>query len=616
MNSQYDVIIVGAGHAGCEAAHAASRMKAKVLLVTMNMATIGQMSCNPAMGGVAKGQIIREIDALGGMSGFITDKTTIQFRMLNKSKGPAMWSPRAQVDRHEFSLQWRYELEKQQNIDFRQETVECLILSGSCVVGVKTTSNESIYGGSVILTNGTFLNGKIHIGQYKSRGGRISEPFSKGITEQLIKLGFTSGRMKTGTPPRLDGRTINYNMMIEQKGDEDPCKFSFRSTTNRYEQRSCWITHTNEKVHQILTSGFDNSPLYNGDINSTGPRYCPSIEDKIKRFSDKKSHQLFIEPEGKKTVEIYLNGFSSSLPAPLQLKALKQVKGLEHVKIFRPGYAIEYDYFQPTQLKNTLETKGIGHLYFAGQINGTTGYEEAACQGLLAGVNAVAKIKGHNQLVLSRKEAYIGILVDDLVTKGTDEPYRMFTSRAEYRLTLRHDNADIRLTKRGFDLGIISKKQHQLVMDKLNQIEEIKKIVKKLKVKPGQINGYLKRIGSSVILENTYMVDLMKRPNFNILDTEEALKSLKHYTKEAIEQVDISIKYHIYIEREQQLTKKLESLDNYKICKDFNYKELKSISTEAIEKLSNIRPDTIGQASRISGVSRSDIAILAMTVKQ
>lgn len=614
MFPKYDVIVVGAGHAGCEAAHAAATMGSKVMLVTMNMMTIAQMSCNPAMGGIAKGQIVREIDALGGMSGIVSDKSMIQFRMLNKSKGPAMWSPRTQNDRMLFSQYWREAIEANLNIDMWQDMVNHIIVKDKKVIGVKTGIGIDIKAKSVILTNGTFLNGLIHIGEKKFGGGRTAERAATGLTGQLVELGFESGRMKTGTPPRIDGRTINYSILEEQKGDKNPGQFSFLKSTMLQEQRSCHITYTNPKVHKILETGFEKSPMFTGRIKGVGPRYCPSIEDKINRFSERDRHQIFVEPEGWNTIEVYVNGFSTSLPENVQLKALKHITGFEKVKMFRPGYAIEYDYFPPTQLNLSLETKIIENLYFAGQINGTTGYEEAGSQGLMAGVNAVRKINEQNPLILKRSEAYIGVLIDDLINKGTEEPYRMFTSRAEYRILLRQDNADLRLTKIGYEIGLASEERFNLVKDKNANIQKLTNDLKHKKLNPENINTHLKSLTSSPIKEKTNVYQLLKRPeiNFNnLIQIDESLKNyLSKYNKEEIEQAEINTIYESYIEKQQKLVEKVEHLENYRIRDNFEYNKIKALSAEAIEKLNKIRPKTIGQATRISGVSPADISVL------
>ena len=615
LEDKYDVIVVGAGHAGCEAAHSAATLGSKVLVITQNLETIARMSCNPAMGGVAKGQIIREIDALGGMSGLITDTSSIQFRMLNKSKGPAMWSPRAQCDRKIFEKEWRLTLEKNQNIDFWQDTVENLIIENETVVGLISKMGVRIFGKSIILCNGTFLNGIIHLGQKNYKGGRAAEPAAEGITKQLIELGFTHGRMKTGTPPRLDGRTIDYSQTEEQFGDEKPVSFSFMNSSSLKKQQSCFIAYTSPDVHNALKEGFDDSPMFTGRISGTGPRYCPSIEDKIERFASKERHQLFIEPEGKETIEIYLNGFSTSLPESVQLKALRKIKGLEKVKMFRAGYAIEYDYFPPTQLKHTLETKLINNLFFCGQINGTTGYEEAAAQGLIAGINAHQKISEKTEFILTRSDAYIGVLIDDLITKGTEEPYRMFTSRAEFRLLLRQDNADIRLTKKGHELGLASNERLSRLKMKEDKTNLLIKFLSKESVDLNKINKILKTKNSKIITQKVKYKKILSRPHINISDLQDIDFVKKFILKEsisidAIEQAEIEIKYGGYLSREKETAKKLVRLENIKIHKDFEFDKLHSISTEGREKLKEIQPTTIGQASRISGVSPSDINIL------
>jgi tRNA uridine 5-carboxymethylaminomethyl modification enzyme len=614
MYKEYDVIVVGAGHAGCEAAAAAANMGSSVLLVTMNMQTIGQMSCNPAMGGVAKGQIVREVDALGGLSGIVTDKTTLQFRMLNLSKGPAMWSPRAQNDRWRFAEEWRLQLEKVHSLDFLQEMVSGLIIKDKRVKGIVTAMGSEIRSKSVVLTNGTFLNGLIHVGEKTFSGGRSGEKAATGITEQLVNAGFESGRMKTGTPARLDGRSINYNILEPQSGDENPQKFSYTDTKPIKKQLPCYITYTNETVHNILKTGFEQSPMFTGRIKGLGPRYCPSIEDKINRFADKERHQLFIEPEGWDTVEVYLNGFSSSLPADIQFKALTHIKGLENVKVFRPGYAIEYDYFPPTQLKLSLETHLIENLFFAGQINGTTGYEEAACQGLMAGINAHRKVNNLDPLILKRSEAYIGVLIDDLVNKGTEEPYRMFTSRAEYRILLRQDNADLRLTKIGHSIGLASNERLNNVIQKEEDIKSLFNELKSFKISPSEINGFLEEKESAPIREKTTLFNLVKRPDIELEDISKAIPAigttLSRYTKEILEQISIHIKYETYIEKEEKMAQKIQQLEYYLIDRETNYDSMHGISSEAKEKFKRIRPHTIGQASRISGVSPSDISIL------
>jgi tRNA uridine 5-carboxymethylaminomethyl modification enzyme len=618
MFKEYDVIIVGAGHAGCEAAHAAATLGSKVLLITMNMQTIAQMSCNPAMGGVAKGQIVREVDALGGMSGIITDKTMIQFRMLNSSKGPAMWSPRAQSDRMRFAEEWRWALENNKNIDFWQDMVSGLIVKERKIMGVKTALGIEIKSKAVVLTNGTFLNGLIHIGEKNFGGGRTAERAATGLTEQLIEQGFEAGRMKTGTPPRVDGRSLNYERMEEQKGDEKPGKFSYTNTTTLEKQRSCYITYTNQEVHEILKTGFEKSPMFAGRIKGLGPRYCPSVEDKINRFADKERHQIFVEPEGWSTVEVYVNGFSTSLPEDVQYKALKKIPGFEEVKMFRPGYAIEYDYFPPTQLNLSLETKHIQNLYFAGQINGTTGYEEAACQGLMAGINAHNKIKEKEEFILKRSEAYIGVLIDDLVNKGTDEPYRMFTSRAEYRILLRQDNADIRLTEKGNKLGLASEERIVNLQEKKEKTAKLLKEIKEWKVAPEYINSSLEKLQTAPIKEKTTMYNLLKRPDISIddiygfsIDTKEKLSM---YSEDIRSQVEITIKYEHYVEKEQKMADKIGSLEDLRISENLNYDMLVAMSKEGREKLKKMKPKTIGQASRISGVSPADISILMVYI--
>lgn len=625
MNQSYDIIVVGAGHAGCEAAAAAANMGSKVLLITMDMTKIAQMSCNPAMGGIAKGQIVREIDALGGYSGIVTDRTTIQFRMLNRSKGPAMWSPRAQNDRAMFSQEWRKMLEQTPNVDFWQDMVKEMIIENGKVVGVITGMGMRFDTKAIILTNGTFLNGIIHIGEKQFGGGRVGEAASKGITEQLISLGFTAGRMKTGTPPRVDGRTLDYSKMELQPGDEDPAKFSYLDGTSPFsysrtqenkdkKQIPCYLTHTNAEVHDILKTGFGQSPMYAGRIQGLGPRYCPSIEDKITRFADKERHLIFVEPEGWDTCEIYVNGFSTSLPEDVQMKALRKMPGFENVKMFRPGYAIEYDYFPPTQLNLTLETKRIPNLYFAGQINGTTGYEEAACQGLMAGINAHLKISGRTPFVLTRSEAYIGVLIDDLVTKGTDEPYRMFTSRAEYRILLRQDNADVRLTPKSHEIGLASKERLDRVNQKNSEAAQIIKFFKDESISPAEINSFLESIGSAPLAQKVRMFGVLSRPGVSLTDFvrhSEAVKNLAgNFLPESLEAAEILMKYEGYISKEYEMAEKIQRLEEIKLHEDFDYHRLTSLSSEAREKLSKIRPNTIGQASRISGVNPSDVSIL------
>jgi tRNA uridine 5-carboxymethylaminomethyl modification enzyme len=612
----YDVIVVGAGHAGCEAAAAAANLGSRVLLVTMNLQTIAQMSCNPAMGGVAKGQIVREIDALGGYSGIIADKSAIQFRMLNRSKGPAMWSPRTQNDRMLFAYEWRKALEAIPNINFYQDGVKALLVSDDNrrVTGILTGMGQEIMGQSVVLTNGTFLNGIIHIGEKQFGGGRVAEKPSIGLTEQLLTLGFESGRMKTGTPPRLDGRSLDYSQMEEQFGDENPGRFSFTNTPKLTNQKSCYITYTDSTIHDILKSGFDQSPMFTGRIKGIGPRYCPSIEDKINRFADKDRHQLFVEPEGWETAEVYLNGFSTSLPEAVQYKALTHIAGFRNVRMFRPGYAIEYDYFPPQQLRPSLETQKVENLFFAGQINGTTGYEEAACQGLLAGINAHQKVNQKNALVLKRSEAYIGVLIDDLINKGTDEPYRMFTSRAEYRILLRQDNADIRLTPMGYSIGLASDDRMFRVKQKTEAIDEIIQAFKKEKIEPSEINQYLTEKKTSDTLERSSLFSILSRPQTDLKSMSESLEKvrniLKDYEGETVEQAEIVMKYEGYIAREKLQVEKMNRLEETPIIKHFDYSSINSLSVEARQKLTRIRPETLGQASRISGVSPSDISVL------
>lgn len=609
----YDVIVVGAGHAGCEAAAAAANLGSKTLLITMNMETIGKMSCNPAMGGIAKGQIIREIDALGGYSGIIADKSAIQSKMLNLSKGPAMWSPRTQNDRMRFAEEWRLALENTPNLDFFQDMVKELIIENDKVTGVITSIGIKLHAKAIVLTNGTFLNGLIHIGEKQLGGGRMAEPRAFGITEQLVSLGFEAGRMKTGTPVRVDGRTINFSKMEEQKGDKNPQQFSYLSTPKLTHQRSCYITYTNETVHDILREGFDRSPMFNGTIQSLGPRYCPSIEDKINRFSERNRHQIFAEPEGWKTIEYYINGFSSSLPEDIQVKALRHIPGFENAKIFRPGYAIEYDYFPPTQLHHTLETKLVENLYFAGQVNGTTGYEEAAGQGIIAGINAHLKVQGKKAFTLSRNEAYIGVLIDDLITKGTEEPYRMFTSRAEYRLLLRQDNADIRLTEKSHNIGLASDERLRKVEEKISKSKELENFLRETSLKPHQINPILKEIESNPVDQAYKASQILTRPNITLetLDKLENIRKIsQNYTDEVREQAEINIKYKGYIDKEKENVAKLQRLENITIPEDFDFSKIASLSAEAKQKLNNIKPKTIAQAGRISGVSPADVNVL------
>ncbi len=616
MFPKYDVIVVGAGHAGCEAAAAAANLGSKVLLVTMNMQTIAQMSCNPAMGGIAKGQIVREIDALGGYSGIVSDLSTIQFRMLNLSKGPAMWSPRTQNDRMLFAAKWREMLENTPNVDFYQDMVKSIIIKNGKACGVVTGMGHEISSETVVVTSGTFLNGIIHIGEKKFGGGRVAEKASTGITEQLVEYGFESDRLKTGTPPRVDGRSLDYSKMEEQKGDEHIVGFSYMNVprVKPEEQRSCHITYTNQAVHDILKTGFDRSPMYQGRIEGVGPRYCPSIEDKISRCADRDRHQLFVEPEGWNTVEIYVNGFSTSLPEEVQIQALRMVPGFENVRIFRPGYAIEYDYFMPTQLSNSLETKLLPNLFFAGQINGTTGYEEAACQGLMAGINAHQKAKHLEPFVLKRSEAYIGVLVDDLISKGTDEPYRMFTSRAEFRTLLRQDNADIRLTQKSYELGLAKEDRLKLVHLKIEEVNQVKAALKDLSIEPNEVNQYFGDINSAAITEKQKATKIILRPNVTISALQVVLPVLKDklqgISEDAIQQAEIQIKYERYIEKEQALVDKMSDLENMMIPDNFDYSKLTALSNEAMQKLKKIRPATLGQASRVMGVNPSDVQIL------
>ena len=616
FDKEYDVIVVGGGHAGSEAAAAAANMGSKTLLITMNLQNIAQMSCNPAMGGIAKGQIVREIDALGGYSGIVSDTSAIQFKMLNKSKGPAMWSPRVQSDRMRFAEDWRLMLEQTPHLDFYQEMVNGLLVEGDKVVGVTTSLGIQVRGKSVVLTNGTFLNGLIHIGEKQFGGGRAGEKAATGITEQLVDLGFDAGRMKTGTPPRVDGRSLDYSRMIEQPGDINPDKFSYLDITKPLkEQRSCYMTYTSPEVHNLLREGFDRSPMFNGRIKSLGPRYCPSIEDKINRFADKDKHQIFVEPEGWNTVEVYVNGFSTSLPEDVQFKALRSVSGFEKVKFFRPGYAIEYDYFPPTQLKHTLETKLVNGLYFAGQINGTTGYEEAASQGLMAGINASLKVQEKEPFILKRSEAYIGVLIDDLITKGTEEPYRMFTSRAEYRTLLRQDNADFRLTPKGYELGLASEKRLRRMEQKQSQSNALVEFYKETSVKPEIANPVLENKESAPIKQSDKIFKVYSRPNITIDDVMhfDGVKEFieeHNFDQEIIEQAEIQVKYSGYIEKEKNNADKLNRLEDVKIPENFDYSKIKSMSFEAREKLKKIQPTTVSQASRISGVSPSDISVL------
>ena len=614
MFPNYDILVVGAGHAGCEAAASAANLGSKVLLITMNMQTIAQMSCNPAMGGIAKGQIVREIDAMGGYSGIVTDESLIQFRMLNRSKGPAMWSPRAQNDRMLFSSKWREMLEKTPNLDFYQDMVKELVVKDGKAIGVKTGLGHLIYSKAVVLTNGTFLNGIVHIGEKNFGGGRIAEKSATGITEQLVSLGFESDRLKTGTPPRVDGRSLDYSKMEEQPGDEEILGFSFLETKKPVKQRSCWITYTDKRVHDILKTGFDRSPMFSGKIEGVGPRYCPSIEDKINRFAERDRHQLFVEPEGWNTVEVYINGFSTSLPEEVQYEALRSIRGFETAKMFRPGYAIEYDYFPPTQLRYSLETKLLQNLFFAGQINGTTGYEEAACQGLMAGINAHQKINDLGPLVLKRSEAYIGVLIDDLISKGTEEPYRMFTSRAEFRTLLRQDNADLRLTELSFKLGLASQERMEKVRTKKSGVDKIKSSLNSLQISPGEINPWFEKNSSSPILEKQKASKLLLRPEIELKDLANALPSLKKelngFTKDIIEQASIQVKYDVYIEKEKELVERMSQLEDLMIPETFDYRKISALGNEAREKLTKIKPSTLGQASRISGINPTDVQIL------
>lgn len=614
MFSGYDVIVAGAGHAGCEAAAAAANLGSKVLLITMNLQTLGQMSCNPAMGGIAKGQIVREIDAMGGYSGIVTDKSMIQFRMLNRSKGPAMWSPRAQNDRMLFASTWREMLEQTPNVDFYQDTVTSLILKKGVAHGVVTSLGHEIKAKSVIITSGTFLNGVIHIGEKTFGGGRVAEKASTGITEQLVDQGFESDRLKTGTPPRVDGRSLNYTLMEEQKGDEEITGFSFLNIKKPTHQKSCWITYTNQEVHDLLKTGFDRSPMYTGKIEGTGPRYCPSIEDKINRFSERDRHQIFVEPEGWNTIEIYVNGFSTSLPEEVQYQSLRKIRGFENAKMLRPGYAIEYDYFPPTQLKYSLETKLIKNLFFAGQINGTTGYEEAACQGLMAGINAHQNVRSLEPLILKRSDAYIGVLIDDLISKGTEEPYRMFTSRAEFRTLLRQDNADMRLTEMSHSIGLASSERMDNLTKKNDSVKKIKKALQLVSLLPKEINPYLESKNSSGLDQKQKMLQVLLRPNIDLKSMRKEVNTidemLSAFSEEVIEQAEIQIKYEVYIEKEKELVQKMAKLEELKIPENFNYDKISALSNEALQKFKKIKPSTLGQAGRISGVNPSDVQIL------
>jgi len=614
MFQEYDVIVVGAGHAGCEAAAAAANMGSNVLLITMNMQTIAQMSCNPAMGGIAKGQIVREVDAMGGYSGIVSDLSMIQFRMLNRSKGPAMWSPRTQNDRMLFAQKWREMLEGTERVSFYQDMVRELVIENGRATGVVTGLGHKIKAKAVVLTNGTFLNGVIHIGEKRLGGGRVAERAAEGLTEQLVSLGFESDRLKTGTPPRVDGRSLDYSKMEEQKGDEEVGGFSYLDVPKPKHQRSCWITYTNTEVHELLKTGFDRSPMFTGKIEGVGPRYCPSIEDKINRFAERERHQLFVEPEGWDTVEIYVNGFSTSLPEDVQYEALKKVPGFENVKFFRPGYAIEYDYFPPTQLQYSLETKGIENLFFAGQINGTTGYEEAACQGLMAGINAHLKTKGEAPLILKRSEAYIGVLIDDLISKGNQEPYRMFTSRAEFRTLLRQDNADLRLTEISYRLGLASEDRMQRVLKKRNQVEEIKSLLSSTAIAPDDINPFFEEIGSASITEKQKLEKIVLRPNVELSAIQTKVNKVKEllspFDVESIEQAEIQTKYQVYIDKEKDLVARMRQLEDLEIPEQFDYQRIISLGSEAREKLNRVRPKTLGQASRISGINPADVQIL------
>ena len=614
MFKEYDVIVVGAGHAGCEAAAAAANMGSEVLLITMNMQTIAQMSCNPAMGGIAKGQIVREIDAIGGYSGIVSDASMIQFRMLNRSKGPAMWSPRSQNDRMLFSQTWREMLEQTDRVSFYQDMVRQLMVKDGKVIGVVTGLGHEIRAKAVVLTNGTFLNGVIHIGEKRFGGGRVAERAAEGLTQQLVSLGFESDRLKTGTPPRVDGRSLDYSKMEEQKGDDEVTGFSFLDTPKPKEQKSCWITYTSAEVHDILKTGFDRSPMFTGRIEGIGPRYCPSIEDKINRFAERERHQLFVEPEGWNTVEIYVNGFSTSLPEEVQYEALRKVVGFENVKFFRPGYAIEYDYFPPTQLNYNLETKHIENLFFAGQINGTTGYEEAACQGLMAGINAHLKTKNEKPLILKRSEAYIGVLIDDLISKGTQEPYRMFTSRAEFRTLLRQDNADLRLTEMSYRLGLASQERMDKVLEKRREVEKIKDVMSSTMLEPVEVNEYFESINSATITEKQKLDKIILRPNVNIADLRKVMPRLdgmlEEFKIDSVEQAEIQVKYQVYIDKEKDLVARMRQLEDLEIPEHFDYQRIIALGAEAREKLNRIKPKTLGQASRISGINPSDVQIL------
>ena len=614
MFPEYDIIVVGAGHAGCEAAAAAANLGSKVLLITMNMQTIAQMSCNPAMGGIAKGQIVREIDALGGYSGIVTDKSMIQFRMLNRSKGPAMWSPRAQNDRMLFAATWREMLEQTPNVDFYQDMVNSIVVKDGKACGVVTGLGHTIHSKAVVVTSGTFLNGVIHIGEKRFGGGRVAEKAATGITEQLVSIGFESDRLKTGTPPRIDGRSLDYSKMEEQKGDDEIVGFSYLDIPKPTQQRSCWITYTNTTVHDILKTGFDRSPMYTGRIEGVGPRYCPSIEDKINRFAERERHQLFVEPEGWNTVEIYVNGFSTSLPEEVQYQALHEVPGFENVRIFRPGYAIEYDYFPPTQLSHTLETKLLSSLFFAGQINGTTGYEEAACQGLMAGINAHQKVRSLEPLILKRSEAYIGVLIDDLISKGTEEPYRMFTSRAEYRTLLRQDNADLRLTELSYRLGLASQERMDKTLHKKNAVQNTKDILQTFSLEPAESSDYLIEKKNSPLTQKQKAAQVLLRPAIDLNSMVNAIPRLKasltDLDQEILEQAEIQLKYEVYIEKEKELVNKMSQLEDLLIPDSFNYDRVGSLSNEALQKFKKIKPRTLGQASRISGVNPSDVQIL------